>query len=671
MEQLQTRTEHSRSLEDADRLRAIHTLTEVGLLIPLTEIQTFHGRTKVPGEIEPWAVDPSFKNGGDDSGNYNVNERSTLYSGERAVAEEFAAQRSANAVRPLYMDTFRDKVRRYSDEEKRAWLRRLNQEKKQWWDSMKPEMRDLYHRGPGGHAPVLTLADLEKEQEIYREAQTIEQAAPENVRKFIWGRISRNHEAQVHDITSDDSDARIIDLNFDETKLSDEDSQAYEQALKVLVLDPTEGSPVGFDDRSQVAPFVQSVKHMRKKILTAEDIQVLAQKSGIKPETALHLGSAFNARRACILKPSYLVDLLLKNRTGIVNDAVTVNGESKVIPFNIDYVERYLREAHIVGARHAVISATLGRAVDSVSIFDLEKINTEPHYKSAKEQTLRKMGTLASQLDMPPAPESSRSQLLRILEDPHAKPETLVANAQSAEGYSDIFAARAGNWEGFTLASHTETVLRNFDENYADSLPVEMLASVRLMLLAHDLGKPKAAADHVKHKQKEFNLKQAQDFFSKLEIPQNRADFYLSIIGNGADLAYESEVLGRRAATINLRLQAVKSLQRLNGGSMATADQVDGYIELCRMLLVCDGGAYTSMATTRRPEQQGGRYRNAPSFNHSFARPHGFGKRSIKLAEKAEDRAPVDLTPQPDPDQSKLRITRRGVARRAPRFTTR
>ena len=77
-EQLQTRTEHSRSVEDADKYRAIEALKEVGLLIPLSDVETFHGRVGMKEDEEEWTVDPTFANGYNDSGNYNVNTRPTL-----------------------------------------------------------------------------------------------------------------------------------------------------------------------------------------------------------------------------------------------------------------------------------------------------------------------------------------------------------------------------------------------------------------------------------------------------------------------------------------------------------------------------------------------------------------------------------------------------------------
>lgn len=59
-EALQTRTEHSRSLEDAEKFQALDTLKEVGLLVPLSEVETYHGRVGSASEVAEWAVDPSF-----------------------------------------------------------------------------------------------------------------------------------------------------------------------------------------------------------------------------------------------------------------------------------------------------------------------------------------------------------------------------------------------------------------------------------------------------------------------------------------------------------------------------------------------------------------------------------------------------------------------------------
>lgn len=87
-DRLQTRGDHSYSLQDAEKFRAIETLKKARLLIPFTELSTYHGRVAHVSESEPWSIDPTYANGGNDSGNNNLNARSTLYTGTQAHATE-------------------------------------------------------------------------------------------------------------------------------------------------------------------------------------------------------------------------------------------------------------------------------------------------------------------------------------------------------------------------------------------------------------------------------------------------------------------------------------------------------------------------------------------------------------------------------------------------------
>lgn len=125
-EQLTTRTEYSRSMEDAEKYRAIETLKDLGLLVPLSDLETFHGRVRNKSAEDEWGVDPAFTNGGDDSGNSNVNERPTLYTGEKALAKEFASERGREEVWAEYAQLLRDKVAHYTPQQRQEWLDRLN-----------------------------------------------------------------------------------------------------------------------------------------------------------------------------------------------------------------------------------------------------------------------------------------------------------------------------------------------------------------------------------------------------------------------------------------------------------------------------------------------------------------------------------------------------------------
>ena len=230
-----------------------------------------------------------------------------------------------------------------------------------------------------------------------------------------------------------------------------------------------------------------------------------------------------------------------------------------------------------------------------------------------------------------------KQPLMHLLNDVYAKPEELAEAAKGVEGYGTIFEGDTGNWEGFTLAEHTETVLRNFDESFASDLPVELLAPMRLAILAHDLGKPAAAARGEKHKQMEYNVAQADIFFGRLGIDDGLKCLLLAVIGEGEELAFQIEVRGAgEPAKAAMKELAIKTLKEFYGSESVTDEQITGFYEMCKILQVCDGGAYTSMAITRPTAKGSGRYRNAPSFNGSFAALTGFGNRTIRLREKGD-----------------------------------
>ena len=574
---MQTRLEHSRSIEDAEHFRALDTLKRVGLLVPVSDVETYHGRLGSNTEESAWQVDPSFSNGSNDSGNSNVNKRPTLYTGDRDTAQDFANRRGVESKRS-------------------------------------------------------------------------------------------NFRVEVHDIASADPDATVLDFGFDSAKLGDEDRASYEKALKALLIPMTEGSPVGFEHKDKAQPFAEAIIRLGKSFLTTEDVATIVAESGIDGATADQLAGAYNARQIAAINPSYLVSELLENRHNIVTVTLGVGGEKQEMPLNLEYVERYLRLAHIVGVKQSISSATLGRDITSVSFIDLERTKTTETHEAERRTTWQKLGGTATALrELLPVEVMPRDQLHELLQDAHAKPEKLVAAARSIEGYDDIFDADAGNWEGFTLSEHTETVLRNFDENFADKIPVEFLAPMRLAILSHDVGKPVAAANGEKHLQKKYNALQADDFLTKAGVDERLKGILLAVIGEGADLAYKIDIRGAgEAAEVELESLARNTLSKFGTGADADVDgQIAGFVEMCKMLQISDGAAYTSMAVTNRSGGRG-KHRNAPSFNSSFAQPVSLGKRSIRVRTDGDAHAPHDLTPKAAERQSRVKMSHRGAGRKAP-----
>lgn len=621
---IQTRTEHSRSLEDAERYRAIETLVELGQLIPLDEIETYHGRIAPANDENEWVVDPSFANGGNDSGNYNVNKRPTLYSGYHKIASDFAEARLEPFVRKEYEKSLETKVSSLPAQQLQALQAGADDQSVKWYRTLSSD------------------------------AQLLEQSLPEEERQGIEANaassVNRRLKIEIHNIISQDADAKIIDFNFNPNDLDEDNKQKYIQALRSLLLPVTEGSPVSFDQQGAPARLIKAINERQKKspLMFEADVEELARASGNDRQVTMQLAGAFNARTLAQTSPVYLAYRLLSKSEDLILEENNISGEVAQYPLNLEYVGQFLRKAHIVGAKTGVWSATLERNIQTVSFFDLEKVTTEKALDAKRTAMRSKLGGLATEMSelLGVKPAHEQPNLIRLLSDAHIKPEKLVEAAKQVESYAQIFEADAGNWEGFTLAEHTETVLRNFDENYADDLPVEYLAPMRLAILAHDIGKPIAAAEGTKHLQKKYNVAQADDFFNKLNIDKKMKQLLLRVIGDGAELAFQIDVRhgGQPAETAMNRL-ADQAVHEFTGGEVVSDAQRQSFIEMCKILQICDGGAYTSMAVTRGRRGMG-RYRNAPSFNQSFAQPVGLGKHAIRLRGTDEKPADHDQTPR-------------------------
>ena len=286
------------------------------------------------------------------------------------------------------------------------------------------------------------------------------------------------------------------------------------------------------------------------------------------------------------------------------------------LPINRDYIARFLRSNNIVGLRTNLESGTLQRKISNTILFDLTKVNTVEKIKQ-KEQTFEKVFGEFSQ-EMNKSLESSKSHpLVKLLsENYYASPEEIIEEAKKVTGFENHFDKDAGNWEKFTLGEHTETVLRMFDETYADVLPAKLLPIMRLIILTHDLGKPEAAQEGKKNEQKGFNLKEGSRFLNELGIENNLKELILGIIGQGQEIT--SDVFVKKNKKSNELRQYSRELldkiKKVGSGSLEGEEMAIYFMSF--MLQNSDSGAYTDYAVTRR---RGGLwFRNYPSFNESL-----------------------------------------------------
>ena len=557
-----TRSEFFREQQDPQKIEARERLESIGVFIPMSRLELYHGRDP-EGDKEEWTVSSDFSNSGNNTGNENINKIDALSTGDFNTARDFAVERILHKIRVRSgLDPFQFSTKR---------------------EGYRQQIR-------AGEIPI-----------------------------------------EVHRIVSSDPNAII--LNYDKSNNSEEKQQIIEQEIPFLLPGTLEGSPVDSKYQDAISLLQESKETMKQLfnitnkeyISQAEIPQILEKIKSIihqsrNPEAVVdedlvkHIAGSVNAKYLLKFNPLRSIEYYTTSK----KESWDINrGDiTHQLPINRDYIARFLRSNNIVGLRTNLESGTLQRKISNTILFDLTKVNTVEKIKQ-KEQTFEKVFGEFSQ-EMNKSLESSKSHpLVKLLsENYYASPEEIIEEAKKVTGFENHFDKDAGNWEKFTLGEHTETVLRMFDETYADVLPAKLLPIMRLIILTHDLGKPEAAQEGKKNEQKGFNLKEGSRFLNELGIENNLKELILGIIGQGQEIT--SDVFVKKNKKSNELRQYSRELldkiKKVGSGSLEGEEMAIYFMSF--MLQNSDSGAYTDYAVTRR---RGGLwFRNYPSFNESL-----------------------------------------------------
>lgn len=569
-----TRSEFFNQQEDPGKVEAREKLESIGLFIPMDKLELYHGRDP-NGDKEEWSVRSDFSNSGNNTGNWNVNAIDALNTGDFATARDFAVERILHKLRERSgLDPFQFSTKR---EEYRRQIR-------------------------AGEIPI-----------------------------------------EIHRIISSDPNAIIISSEY-----SKSEQERISQAIIPLLPKILEGSPVDFKYRDTVPLFLETVNEdfnlKNKEYISQEEIPQILEKLKLRiqqsnnPQAFIdedfvkQVAGSINSRFLLRFTPVSLIHKFAISKSDTFKAAFSSETGDIIrqLPINRDFIARFLKSNHIVGLKIRVDSATLGRNISNTILFDLTKVNTVEKIKQ-KEQTFEKVFGEFSQ-EMNKSLESSKSHpLVKLLsENYYASPEEIIEEAKKVTGFENHFDKDAGNWEKFTLGEHTETVLRMFDETYADVLPAKLLPIMRLIILTHDLGKPEAAQEGKKNEQKGFNLKEGSRFLNELGIENNLKELILGIIGQGQEIT--SDVFVKKNKKSNELRQYSRELldkiKKVGSGSLEGEEMAIYFMSF--MLQNSDSGAYTDYAVTRR---RGGLwFRNYPSFNESL-KTNSLDRRSAFLKE--------------------------------------
>lgn len=423
-------------------------------------------------------------------------------------------------------------------------------------------------------------------------------------------------EAEIHRIMSDDPDAVV----FDDDSLSSLNRKQMEmvnRAISKTLPGITEGSPLSFEDRHALDYHRPNEFKNRHGLMFDGEIKQLSERLGLKTRVVSQIGSAINTEQ--LLKSGYIQDIcraFLDNQTTVTIN-IAESGQHSV-PINHEYLSRWFKNNHIVGYKQKVSSATLNhQLIDNYLLFDLEKVNTNKELERRVIERNRRLGKIAIMAYQKNSEQHHASLVGILSKNPYIKPKDIIKLAKLTPGYKEIFESRTGNWEGYKLEEHTETVLDLFDKNYADKIPAALLPTMRLALLVHDIGKPEAFKYNEKTHQKQYNLAFADSFLRQNKVDNPSIQLIETMIGEGME--WTERWMVRKEKNIGMQFyqfceNAMKRYLKVDRVDNAT---VNGFRNMLEILQTCDSGAYTTMGITRSADN-GVIYRNYGSFNESF-----------------------------------------------------
>lgn len=446
---------------------------------------------------------------------------------------------------------------------------------------------------------------------------------------------SGNGTPEVYQIASYDQDASIIDSRFDFQSLDWDTQQQFLSAIDKTLPNITAGAPIPFEYRDvaknlSIDDFITSNK---EGLIYSEDLSKNASTFNIDKKLNRTICAAKNTRTLLHDYPIFFHDLLdayMGNEDFIFVDD-SIDNNSHELPISREYLSNWFREIHAIGIKRRFRSPNILQVFDNYQLFDLEKVNTNAEIDKSHRQTMRRLGKIALAAEKL---QSSGNLADALNNNLYIQPQEIIALAKQTPGADKLFEADAGNWEKFTLEEHTETVLRIFDDNFADIMPASTLPIMRLALLVHDIGKSKAAAKNDKKNQARYNTLYATEFMRQNNIEPANRKLILAIIGQG--LKYASHyMIDRSSGDEEEKFNQFCEDTMKNYLQTDEVDQetVIGFRNMLEVIQTCDSAAYTTMAVTRSA-RDGIVYRNYGSFNSSFDPYHGISGKRARFKER-------------------------------------
>lgn len=285
-----------------------------------------------------------------------------------------------------------------------------------------------------------------------------------------------------------------------------------------------------------------------------------------------------------------------------------------------EYIKAWAVQNGIIGLKHNIYTATLDKDMESWTIFGTEYVERK---ETREERKARQIKTYSS-LAVESADFMSDPQMKEFFEN--ASPEEIMRFVYSNPQLKEFYQKDAGNWERWSVASHTVAVVDFYQKNYQQLLPPELQAFMNVVLLTHDIGK---GYKWEYGGQKKAHLAKSPVLYQALGVKEKYQGLIDFIITDSQEYTSQyyfdksSYYAHTKQQVATLKQQLIKQfLSRCKEelkkviDREPTEDEVQAIMNICMILQNSDSAAYTRFAKVKTGSSYS--YAGNESFTKSF-----------------------------------------------------
>ncbi len=401
---------------------------------------------------------------------------------------------------------------------------------------------------------------------------------------------------EIHKIISINKYAVILNLKPELYK----DNEVISAIRELTMPNPTESIDISFSDRTKYKQVINDIWSSNSGVSQLSfcpdpQIETLINRLNYNPKDSDLATKLIRARNSCLYAGS-VYEGEVKQSALVYMTSSFLNNNLKLKDFSLsrEYLSSFYKANNIIGIAQEVNSATLERDIEAFQFFDLKQINTDAVIGKELNYYANIYNPIAQTL-------KNNINNENLLKDLNKSPEAIMKFIkEKCPSLKADFEGDIGLWEGFTLEQHTESVLRFFNENFSNCVSEEIAPMIKLLIVAHDIGKKEAKDLNIpRHSPQEFLIyrDKMEKLIVSLGLDKKLQSFVFQFCIYSQIPTTNFYVNNDKFALQELDVCSKKILEGL--GVNPSREEITGLSNMSRILQSCDSGAYTFYGKTR------------------------------------------------------------------------